>query len=115
MPTLEVQSGVQRPEGLNARQGGGQDLYPFDKMQKKDDFILVPWFWYFGHDKTEEECDLQRYDPKKHRERVNNAARGYALKKNKAASQEPDFDKDNFKPIRFTVAAVNGGVGVWRD
>lgn len=116
---LVVKSGVSRPKGLNPRTNG-QEIYPFDKMQKKDDFFMVPWYWYFGLDKTAEECELERWDPKLHRKRVNDAARGYALKENKKAEQDEGFDRDTFKPLRFTVGATkdeagNPGVGVWRD
>lgn len=114
MQKLEVHKGVERPASLNARTNG-QEKYPFEDLKERNDFFKVPWFWYFGEDATEETADKERWNPRKHRDRVNNAARGYALKQNNAAKDEPDYNAETFKPIRFTVGALQDGVGVWRD
>lgn len=119
MERLEVRKGIQRPAGIQ-RASNGQDKYPFEQMKERDDFIFVPWWWYFGDDATEESAEAERWNEKKHRNRVNSAARAYALKQNKAAQEAEGFDLATFKPLRFTVAATKdetgrAGIGVWRD
>lgn len=106
---IEIKKGVPRPENLPVR--SAPNKYPVDKMEV-DDYFEVPKEKYFGDQPYREEG----YNAKKHRERVFSAVRGWALKKNKAMTAEPDYDPETFKPIKFTVAALdNGNIGVWRD
>jgi hypothetical protein len=122
---LEVQKNVERPAHLGAR-SNGQEKYPFEDLKEKNDFILVPWYWYFGEDADKEDPALRaRWDgdgskenpglASKHRDRVQNAARGHALKVNKQAAKEPDYNAAEYKPVRFTVGQLENGIGVWRD
>jgi hypothetical protein len=107
---LEIKKGVARPANLPMRSSGGTK-YPVEKMEV-DDYFEVPKEMYFG----DAAFDAERYDGKRHRERVNSAVRGWALKQNKAASTASDFDPSTFKPYKFTIALLeNGNVGVWRD
>lgn len=109
---IEVRKGVERPKDLPSRGGGGELKYPLQDMKEKDDYFEVPKEMFFG----DQEFEAERYDVKRHRERVNSAVRAYALKMNKAAQAEPDFNAAEFKPMRFTVAALeSGNIGVWRD
>lgn len=108
--TLEIKKGVERPADLPTRSAPVK--YPVDKMEV-DDYFEVPWEWYFG---DEAEPDKERYDAKRHRNRVHSAVRGWALKQNKAAAEEPNFNPAEFKPLKFTVASLeSGNIGVWRD
>jgi hypothetical protein len=109
--SLQIQKGVPKPEGLVVRQRGPDNKYPVDQMEAGD-YFEVPKEWYFGDEPYREEG----YNGKKHRERVNNAVRGYALRKNKDAAKAEGFDLETFKPVKFTVALLeSGNVGVWRD
>lgn len=107
---FEIKKGVERPSNIVVRNVPLK--YPVDKMEVDDSFE-VPKEAYFPEGV---EFDAEKYDGKKHRERVNNAVRGWALKQNTKATEEPQFNPETFKPIRFTVALLDSGnVGVWRD
>jgi hypothetical protein len=110
---LDIKKNVPRPENLPNR-GGGEGKYSetLSKMEV-DDFVEVPKEWFFAEGVPFRE---EGYDLKKHRDRVNNAVRGWVLKRNKEAAEAEGFDKETFKPMRFTVAALeNKNIGIWRD
>lgn len=111
---LQIQKGVEKPEGLATRAQRSDTKYAEVLSQMEvGDYVEVPKEWYFGEG---EPFDQERYNPKQMRGRVNNAVRGWALKRNKEAQKKEGFDVATFKPIRFTVAArENGNIGVWRD
>jgi hypothetical protein len=114
MDKLEIVKGVPRPANLPTR-GSGEVKYPVADMDV-DDYFEVPKEWFFG----DEPFNQERYDVKRHRTRVNQAVRGWALKKNKEAKADLEsrgqYDPRTFTPIKFTVAARdNGNIGVWRD
>lgn len=110
---LQIQKGVPKPDNLPTRGGGDAKYSPYLSKMEVGDFLEIPKDWFFADG---EEFSEEKYDPKKHRVRVNNAVRGWALKQNKAASEREGYDASTFKPTRFTVATLeNGNVGIWRD
>lgn len=112
MNALTIQKGVPKPDDLPTRGGGESKYAEYLAKMEVGDYIEVPKEWYFGEEAFVED----RYNLKSHRQRVNNAVRGWALKQNTAASKRDGFDAATFKPIRFTVAGLkNNNIGVWRD
>lgn len=101
---FEIKKGVPKPAKA-ARGRGTSNKYPFAQMEIGD-FFEVPESHYMDFP------DLDQTDRiKKHRERVNAAARGFALRFN-----NENGITDSERKMRFTVAGLeNGNVGVWRD
>lgn len=102
---LEIKKGVPRPKNLRKR-NSGEVKYPLADMEV-DDCVEVPKSMY----------EIEPYDAQKHRNRVNQSARNYALKMNKEAMAQEGFDPQKFVPMRFTVAIQDDGetIGIWRD
>lgn len=99
---FEVKKNVPRPV-TKARYRGALAKYPFSSMEAGDYFEVPISEFQLLPDHS--------YDGRKHRERVNSAARGYALKTNKMESSAPTNER-----ISFTVLLLDSGnIGVWRD
>lgn len=119
--TYQIETGVPRPANLPNRPSGALK-YPLRDMPVGG-FFRVPKEDFFPDG---EPFDAEKYDAKKLRDRVQQGVRNIALKINQEAAQKPDFDRENYTPVKFTVAVLGegmegikpewyGDVGVWRD